>query len=196
MVRGMPADATRLRALFILILAFIGLCFSVPKGVVPPPSLKNVGQSLTIPEQAHSNPHFYRFMPRSRLNTPSSKHPSTGMAYTLHIWAPTQPYHCPVAPLHRNYRNLSTWASNGVLLLNTCLTVRAHEAGSHSNKGWEQFTDRVVDVIDRYGGANLALRSGGSAVQKAGTGRGVVFLAWGSWAQKRVARLDKARVSE
>ena len=90
-------------------------------------------------------------------------------------------------------RNLSAWAANGVLLLNTCLTVRAHEAGSHSNKGWEQFTDRVVDVIDKYGGANLGGRDGGS-LANAGTSRGVVFLAWGSWAQKRVARLDKARV--
>jgi uracil-DNA glycosylase len=94
----------------------------------------------------------------------------------------------------RTDRNLSTWAANGVLLLNTCLTVRAREAGSHSNKGWEQFTDRVVDVIDRYGGANLGGRDGGSSAQSFGISRGVVFLAWGSWAQKRVARLDKARV--
>jgi uracil-DNA glycosylase len=80
------------------------------------------------------------------------------------------------------------------LLLNTCLTVRAHEAGSHSNKGWEEFTDRVVDIIDRYGGANLGRGGGESPDQKIGVSRGVVFLAWGSWAQKRVARLDKARV--
>jgi uracil-DNA glycosylase len=89
-------------------------------------------------------------------------------------------------------RNLSAWAANGVLLLNTCLTVRAREAGSHSNKGWEQFTDRVVDVIDRYGGANLGGRD--ASAQSIGTSRGIVFLAWGSWAQKRVSRLDKARV--
>ncbi|KAG6850686.1 hypothetical protein H0H93_009844 [Arthromyces matolae] len=83
--------------------------------------------------------------------------------------------------------NLTTWALNGVLMLNTCLTVRAGDAGSHSNKGWEQFTDRVVDIVDKYGGANLP----SPASDVAGIGRGVVFLAWGSWAGKRVAKLDK-----
>jgi len=68
-------------------------------------------------------------------------------------------------------------------MLNTCLTVRAHTAGSHQGKGWEQFTDRVIEVVDRYGGANLG--------EKSGFGRGVVFLAWGAWAAKRVAKLSK-----
>ncbi|KAF8742665.1 hypothetical protein AX14_002895 [Amanita brunnescens Koide BX004] len=81
---------------------------------------------------------------------------------------------------------LTAWASNGVLLLNTCLTVRAHVAGSHSNKGWEQFTDKVVDAVDRYGGANLSSDS----PEGSGVGRGVVFLAWGAWAAKRVAKLN------
>ncbi|KAK2460913.1 hypothetical protein APHAL10511_007383 [Amanita phalloides] len=79
---------------------------------------------------------------------------------------------------------LTAWANNGVLLLNTCLTVRAHSAGSHSKKGWEEFTDKVVDVVDRYGGANL------SSLEGNGIGRGVVFLAWGAWAAKRVAKLN------
>ena len=83
------------------------------------------------------------------------------------------------------HRNLTTWAEAGVLMLNTCLTVRAHAAGSHQGKGWEQFTDRVIDTVDRYGGANLG--------DKTGLGRGVVFLAWGSWAAKRVAKLSKVR---
>lgn len=82
--------------------------------------------------------------------------------------------------------NLTAWAENGVLLLNTCLTVKAGDAGSHSGKGWEEFTDKVVDVVDRYGGANLANSSGAG-----GRGRGIVFLAWGAWAAKRVAKLDK-----
>ncbi|TFY53037.1 hypothetical protein EVJ58_g9672 [Rhodofomes roseus] len=82
--------------------------------------------------------------------------------------------------------NLTAWAENGVLLLNTCLTVRAGDAGSHSGNGWEEFTDRVVDVVDRYGGANLANPNGAG-----GRGRGIVFLAWGAWAAKRVAKLDK-----
>jgi uracil-DNA glycosylase len=82
------------------------------------------------------------------------------------------------------YRNLTPWADNGVLMLNTCLTVRAAQAGSHSNKGWEDFTDKVVDIVDKYGGANLG-------AENLGFGRGVVFLAWGTWAAKRVAKLSK-----
>ncbi|KAF9818587.1 hypothetical protein IEO21_02692 [Rhodonia placenta] len=84
--------------------------------------------------------------------------------------------------------NLTAWAENGVLLLNTCLTVKAGDAGSHSGKGWETFTDKVVDVVDKFGGANLANASGAS-----GRGRGIVFLAWGAWAAKRVAKLDKKK---
>ena len=82
-------------------------------------------------------------------------------------------------------RNLIAWAEAGVLMLNTCLTVRARTAGSHQGKGWEQFTDRVIEVVDRYGGANLGAKSG--------LGQGVVFLAWGSWAAKRVSKLSKVR---
>ncbi len=42
---------------------------------------------------------------------------------------------------------LMPWADQGVLLLNTALTVRAHEANSHKNKGWEIFTDRVISIL-------------------------------------------------
>ncbi|KAJ4296094.1 uracil DNA glycosylase [Collariella sp. IMI 366227] len=42
---------------------------------------------------------------------------------------------------------LTRWADRGVLLLNTCLTVRAHEANSHSNRGWERFTQKVIDLV-------------------------------------------------
>jgi len=82
--------------------------------------------------------------------------------------------------------NLTPWADNGVLMLNTCLTVRAAQPGSHSNKGWEDFTDKVVDIVDKYGGANLG-------AENLGLGRGVVFLAWGTWAAKRVAKLSKTK---
>ncbi|KAG8728475.1 hypothetical protein FRC11_010976, partial [Ceratobasidium sp. 423] len=78
---------------------------------------------------------------------------------------------------------LTSWANQGVLLLNTSLTVRAGQAGSHAGKGWETFTDAVVKAVDKYGGASL---SGSN-----GVGRGVVFMAWGAWAGKRVAGLDK-----
>ncbi|KAI0784169.1 uracil-DNA glycosylase [Abortiporus biennis] len=85
--------------------------------------------------------------------------------------------------------NLTSWAENGVLLLNTSLTVRAGEPTSHSNKGWEDFTQKVIDTVDKYGGANLA--ANGSSL--AGRGRGIVFLAWGAHAAKRVAKLDKKK---
>ncbi|KAH7321275.1 uracil-DNA glycosylase-like protein [Stachybotrys elegans] len=70
---------------------------------------------------------------------------------------------------------LTPWADRGVLMLNTCLTVRAHEAGSHSNRGWEKFTQKVIDLI----------------AQK--RSRGVVFMAWGTPAGKRVQKVDRKR---
>ncbi|KIW16087.1 uracil-DNA glycosylase [Exophiala spinifera] len=70
---------------------------------------------------------------------------------------------------------LTPWADQGVLLLNTCLTVRAGQANSHANHGWEKFTQKVIDTV-------VKLRT-----------RGVVFLAWGSPAQKRCAGITGAR---
>lgn len=65
-----------------------------------------------------------------------------------------------------NNGHLITWAKQGVLLLNTVLTVRAHEANSHKNRGWESFTDKVIETINRKN-------------------EPVVFLLWGSHAQKK-----------
>lgn len=70
---------------------------------------------------------------------------------------------------------LTPWAEHGVLMLNACLTVRAHEANSHSNKGWEAFTQKVIDTVAK-------VRT-----------KGVVFLAWGTPAGKRVAKVDKVK---
>src|ERR1700760_2684194 len=70
---------------------------------------------------------------------------------------------------------LTPWADRGVLLLNTCLTVRAHEANSHANKGWERFTQKVIDTV--------------AEKRK----RGVVFLAWGTPAQGRCKKIDGSR---
>lgn len=70
---------------------------------------------------------------------------------------------------------LTPWADQGVLLLNTCLTVRAGQANSHANHGWEKFTQKVIDTVVK------------SRI------RGVVFLAWGSPAQKRCERITGAR---
>lgn len=66
---------------------------------------------------------------------------------------------------------LAPWANRGVLMLNTCLTVRAHNANSHANQGWEKFTQKVIDVVAKT------------------RTRGVVFLAWGKPAGKRVAHI-------
>ncbi|RDW74739.1 uracil-DNA glycosylase [Aspergillus mulundensis] len=70
---------------------------------------------------------------------------------------------------------LIPWAERGVLLLNTCLTVRAHQAASHSNKGWERLTQKAIDVVNR-------VRT-----------RGVVFLAWGNPAGKRITGVNHDR---
>jgi len=70
--------------------------------------------------------------------------------------------------------DLTRWASQGVFLLNATLTVRAHEAGSHQGKGWEEFTDEVIRVIN-HNQSN------------------VVFLLWGSFAQKKAGLIDAAK---
>jgi len=70
-----------------------------------------------------------------------------------------------------NHGDLTAWAKQGVLLLNATLTVRAHEAGSHQKMGWEEFTDAVIQKISE----ELD---------------GVVFLLWGSYAQKKAVLID------
>jgi len=70
--------------------------------------------------------------------------------------------------------NLEPWAKQGVFLLNATLTVRAHEAGSHQNKGWETFTDAVIKTISK---------------QK----ENVVFLLWGGFAKKKAKLIDATK---
>jgi uracil-DNA glycosylase len=67
--------------------------------------------------------------------------------------------------------NLSSWAEQGVLLLNATLTVRAHQAGSHQKKGWETFTDSAIKKLS-------------SAKEN------IVFLLWGNFAQKKEELID------
>ncbi|BGP58355.1 uracil DNA glycosylase [Rhodotorula sphaerocarpa] len=86
---------------------------------------------------------------------------------------------------------LTSLARSGVLLLNTSLTVAPHRAGSHSNRGWETFTDKVIDLVDRYGGHRPVDAAGGGGGEDGEKGSGVVVLAWGAWAAKRVAKMDK-----
>lgn len=70
--------------------------------------------------------------------------------------------------------SLRRWAEQGVLLLNATLTVRAHQAGSHQGRGWERFTDAVVRRV---------------AEEK----ENVVFMLWGSYAQRKGAFIDRSR---
>ncbi len=98
-----------------------GLCFSVQKGVTPPPSLKNIFAEL---------------------------HDDLGCTIPEH-------------------GNLSAWAKQGVLMLNTVLTVRESSPNSHRGKGWEILSDRIISLLD----------------QKP---EPVVFLLWGKNAQEKM----------
>jgi uracil-DNA glycosylase len=105
-----------------------GLCFSVQRGVPPPPSLVNIYKEL---------------------------------ARDLGV----------IAPKHGH---LESWAQQGVLLLNSVLTVEANRAASHAGKGWERFTDAVIREVNALA-------------------RPVVFILWGSYAQKKGAFVDQSR---
>lgn len=70
--------------------------------------------------------------------------------------------------------NLTRWAQQGVLLLNATLTVREHQAGSHQNRGWEQFTDAVIQTLSEKKD-------------------GLVFILWGSYAQSKARLIDSQR---
>ncbi|VDD85913.1 unnamed protein product [Enterobius vermicularis] len=106
-----------------------GLCFSVNKGIRPPPSLINIYKEL-------------------KSDIPSFKIPDHGC--------------------------LVPWARQGVFMLNATLTVQAHKANSHSNIGWQKFTDEVIRIISRET-------------------KGVVFLLWGGFAQKKEALVDRKK---
>lgn len=70
--------------------------------------------------------------------------------------------------------NLTSWAAQGVLLLNATLTVQQALAGSHQNKGWEQFTDAIIRQLNDHHDH-------------------IVFMLWGSYAQKKGAFIDRTR---
>ena len=97
-----------------------GLCFSVPKGVKHPPSLKNIFKAIDSD------------VGKSRL--------SDG--------------------------DLTEWAKQGVLLLNSTLSVEAHKAGSHSHIGWQRFTDHAIELLNHHP-------------------KPIIFLLWGKHAQKK-----------
>ena len=105
-----------------------GLCFSVKRGVKPPPSLQNIFKEIE--------------------NDLKIKQPQCG--------------------------DLTQWAKQGVLLLNTTLSVRAHQANSHANCGWSWFTDNIIKLINDHT-------------------QNTVFLLWGSNARSKVPLIDKNR---
>ncbi len=105
-----------------------GLCFSVPPGVRPPPSLINIFKEL-----------------ESDLGLPRP-----------------------------NHGHLEHWARQGVLLLNSVLTVESGLAASHKDRGWERFTDAVIRLVNAQS-------------------QPTVFLLWGSYAQKKAAFVDASR---
>ncbi|OWF48535.1 Uracil-DNA glycosylase [Mizuhopecten yessoensis] len=75
---------------------------------------------------------------------------------------------------HPGHGTLIGWAEQGVLLLNSCLTVRQHQANSHKDRGWEKFTDAVISWLNK----NMT---------------GLVFILWGSYAQKKGCFIDKKK---
>lgn len=107
----------------------MGLCFSVPEGVLVPPSLVNIIKEINAD---------------LGLQIPSTK------------------------------GDLTPWADQGVLLLNSTLTVRAHQAGSHQRRGWELFTDAAIRAL---------------AEQR----QGLVFMLWGSYAISKAQFIDRRR---
>lgn len=71
-----------------------------------------------------------------------------------------------------DHGNLESWATQGVLLLNAVLTVRANSPGSHQNKGWEQFTDQIIRVLSEER-------------------EGLVFMLWGNYAKQKISLIDQ-----
>jgi uracil-DNA glycosylase len=69
---------------------------------------------------------------------------------------------------------LASWAKQGILMLNACLTVRADHPNSHAGKGWEKFTDAAIEAVNRLP-------------------HPVVFLLWGAYAQKKIKLIDESR---
>lgn len=70
--------------------------------------------------------------------------------------------------------NLEPWAKQGVLMLNATLTVEASNAGSHQNKGWEEFTDAVIEALSNQN-------------------ENLVFILWGAYAQKKGAKINRSK---
>ncbi len=119
-----------------------GLAFSVKPGITIPKSLQNIYKELQSDSTALKSIHNQDNAANEALQNPISADSS--------IWQ----------------GNLVRWAEQGVLLLNTVLTVRENSAGSHRGRGWEIFTDRILQEIDRFD-------------------RPIAFVLWGNDARKK-----------
>jgi uracil-DNA glycosylase len=109
-------------------------------------------------------------------------HQAHGLCFSVRPGVPTPPslqniykeLATDVATTPVNHGFLESWAEQGVMLLNSVLTVEQGNAGSHRNRGWETFTDRAIQVINERC-------------------NGVVFLLWGSYAQKKASFVDRGK---
>ena len=97
-----------------------------------------------------------------------------GLCFYVPPEVPAPPSLVNIAKELGHMPDLLSWADQGVLLLNATLTVAAHRAGSHQNKGWETFTDAAVRLL-------------------AEKREGLVFILWGSYAQRKGAFIDRSR---
>ena len=132
-----------------------GLSFSVPHGIPRPPSLQNIFKELVNDAQKSG----YKGRP-SQKQKAFAPHPYT----ERHKNAALLPSHgC-----------LTAWAQQGVLLLNAVLSVEAGRPASHRDWGWENLTDRAIQLISQHR-------------------QHVVFLLWGAYAQKKRSLIDEGR---
>ena len=97
-----------------------------------------------------------------------------GLCFYVPPEVPAPPSLVNIAKELGHMPDLLSWADQGVLLLNATLTVAAHRAGSHQNRGWEAFTDAAVRLL-------------------AEKREGLVFILWGSYAQRKGAFIDRSR---
>lgn len=132
-----------------------GLAFSVPQGVPIPPSLKNI-----LKEVYQSKAVEFYDNQQSEQNKGQAQNNGFDLKGGPNVAKTTG--------------DLTPWAQQGVLLLNTVLTVTSGQAGSHQKKGWEQFTDAVINEISEKGS-------------------GIVFMLWGGFAQKKMKLIDTSK---
>ncbi|HEX8993813.1 MAG TPA: uracil-DNA glycosylase [Candidatus Paceibacterota bacterium] len=148
-----------------------GLCFAVGENVPLPPSLQNIFKEIESDLEQHQQK-------AETSHAPQMQGADSGFSETYTEYGGEKPQ--ASATKHVGMReksrsgDLERWAKQGVLLLNATLTVRAHSAGSHQNKGWEEFTDAVIKTLSDKR-------------------EGLVFMLWGNYAKAKGAHIDRTR---